>query len=116
MLSDNNDVDEIVKFIKDKRHTKMADEQINFLLNDKFNNDSHLDFEKCNWIDNILYPELHQRGYWREAYDFPQNGDTIYVPMCGGPDKKFIVKDSGFFCFNVEDNPEIRSSSDHKIK
>ena len=98
----------IAKRIVAMRYDGLSDEEIHRKLFDIFEHD--LDFESCKKIDALLCPE--QSGeYWRNAYDFPVNGDIIQKPMNkvyrNSEDKSHllatgIVTKCGFFTIEIE--------------
>jgi hypothetical protein len=82
---------EIVNYIKENRNN-FSDEEIAEKLEEKFP-DIVFNFSFCAKIDKILYPENGYGGYWRAAYNYPQENEEL-------SEDGTIAKNCGFFTFD----------------
>ncbi len=99
----NNDKNIICNFIKERRG-KMSDKELKDLVDEEFS-EMELNYSDCALIDAELYPEQDcHRGYWRECFGFPKDGDKVEVSLWGGGKCVGIVEDSAFFTMKVNIN------------
>ena len=95
-LTEEN-ITKLCEFIKTKRG-KMTDEVLAKMVEDQFSYLS-MNFENCTQIDKRIYGK--SGGYWRAAYDYPNDGDEVDVPTYDGEGETCIVENVGFFTMGV---------------
>ncbi len=90
----DKEIDKLCNFIKTKR-IEITDEELSNIILDKYN----LNFGICRQIDNMIYKK--GGGYFRNAYNFPNDGDVVSVPLLYGGIRNAIVNNAGFFTMNI---------------